>query len=235
MSEIWEREARLIGEASVNELHNKHVAIFGIGGVGGHVVDALARAGVGELSLFDHDTVSESNINRQMVALVSTVGRYKVDVMQERICDINPDAVVHAHQMFFLPENQDTIDFSQFDYVVDAIDTVTGKLSLIECANAAGVPIISAMGAGNKLNPAAFEVADIYKTSVCPLAKVMRRELKVRGVKSLKVVYSKEEPRKPIGENDPASRKVAPGSISFVPAACGLVLAGAVVRDLLGM
>lgn len=233
MSEILSREIRLLGEEAVEKLKKAHVAIFGIGGVGGYTVEALARSGIGTLSLFDHDTVSESNINRQIIALRSTVGRYKVDVMRERILDINPEITVNANKIFFLPENAQSVDMTKFDYVVDAIDTVTGKLSLICEAKAAGVPVISAMGAGNKMDATAFEVSDIYKTSVCPLAKVMRRELKARGITSCKVVYSKEEPIKPVGDADPITGKVAPGSNAFVPAACGLILAGEVIRDLI--
>lgn len=232
MSDILSREIRLLGEEAVERIKKKHVAIFGIGGVGGYTVEALARSGIGTLSLFDHDTVSESNINRQIIALRSTIGRYKVDVMKERIFDINPEITVNANKIFFLPENADTIDMAQFDYVVDAIDTVSGKIALIQAAKAAGVPVISAMGAGNKMDASAFEVADIYKTSVCPLAKVMRRELKTRGIDSCKVVYSREEPIKPAGEPDPDTGKVAPGSNAFVPAVCGLILAGEVIKDL---
>lgn len=226
MSDFLEREERLIGKEAVEKLKKSHVAVFGIGGVGGHAVEALARSGVGELSLFDHDTVSGSNLNRQIIALRSTVGREKVDVMAERIADINPEAVVHANRMFFLPENKEEIDFTKFNYVIDAIDTVTGKIALIECCKAVGTPIISAMGAGNKLDATAFEVSDISKTSVCPLAKVMRRELKARGITSCKVVFSKETPKVKCSE---------PGSNAYVPAVCGLILAGEVINDLAGI
>lgn len=241
MSEMLDREERLIGAEAVDRLRKSHVAVFGIGGVGGYAVEALSRSGIGEISIFDHDTVSESNLNRQIIALRSTIGRYKVDVMAERIADINPEAVVHANKMFFLPDNQDGIDFAKFDYVIDAIDTVSGKIALIECCNKAGTRIISAMGAGNKLDATAFEVADIYKTSVCPLAKVMRRELKARNIKSCKVVYSREIPRKPIEdisgnfeEEQSGERrvKVAPGSNAYVPSVMGLILAGEVIKDI---
>lgn len=238
MSEMLDREERLIGREAVCKLKKAHVAVFGIGGVGGYAVEALARSGIGELSLYDHDTVSESNLNRQIIALRSTIGKYKVDVMSERIADINPDAIVRANRMFFLPENSEEIDFAGFDYVIDAIDTVSGKIALIECCKNAGTPVISAMGAGNKLDATAFEVADISKTSVCPLAKVMRRELKARGIESCKVVYSKETPRKPIdteGSSDSNERKVVPGSNAYVPATAGLVLAGEVIKDLSGI
>lgn len=246
MSEMLNREERLIGQEAVELLRKSHVAVFGIGGVGGYAAEALARSGVGEISLYDHDTVSESNLNRQIIALQSTLGRYKVDVMAERIADINPGATVHANRMFFLPENKNEIDFAGFDYVIDAIDTVSGKIALIECCKEAGTPVISAMGAGNKIDATAFEVADISKTSVCPLAKVMRRELKARGITSCKVVYSKEVPRKPIEDtlktdafepdklnaDNQGTKKVAPGSNAYVPAVCGLTLAGEVVKDI---
>ncbi len=233
--DIFERQIRLIGDAAMERLRTSHVAVFGIGGVGGYVAEALARSGIGELTLFDHDTVASSNLNRQIIALHSTIGRRKVDVMKERILDIHPDAVVHANPVFFLPENADAIDFGAFDYVADAIDTVTGKIALIMKAKEAGVPVISAMGAGNKMDPSAFRVADIYETKVCPLAKVMRKELKARDVKSCKVVYSEEEPVRPTGDPDPVTGKIAPGSNAFVPAVCGLVMAGEIVKDLCGM
>ena len=222
----------------------REVAIFGIGGVGGHCVDALARSGVGEFDLIDNDEVELTNLNRQLVADHTTLGRSKVEVMKERILAINPEAKVHVHQCFFLPENADTFPFEDYDYVVDAVDTVTAKIELILKCKAAGVPVISSMGAGNKMDPTAFEVADIYKTSVCPLAKVMRRELKKRGVKDLKVVYSKEGPV-PSKEYDEdgnlierekngTAGRMAPGSISFVPSVAGLILAGEVIKDLSG-
>ncbi|MBR1606173.1 MAG: tRNA threonylcarbamoyladenosine dehydratase [Clostridia bacterium] len=232
----FSRTALLLGEEAMERLARSRVAVFGVGGVGGYVVEALARSGVGALDLIDSDTVSVTNLNRQIIALRSTVGRYKVDVAAERVGDINPDCRVTVHKTFYLPETQDQFDFTQYDYVVDAIDTVKGKLALVEQARAAGTPIICSMGAGNKLDPAAFEVADIYETSVCPLAKVMRVECRKRGIDHLKVVYSKEPPVTPKGTaEDPApGKRATPGSIAFVPSAAGLVLAGAVIRDLIG-
>ena len=227
------RTEMLIGKAAAAELKNCRVAVFGVGGVGGYAVEALARAGVGSIDLIDNDTVSLSNINRQIIALHSTVGRYKVDVLRERILDINPDCNVICHKVFLLPDTADKFDFSQYDYIIDAIDTVTGKKQLILSAKAAGTPIISAMGAGNKLGTAAFEVADIYDTSVCPLARVMRGICKENGIRKLKVVYSKEPPIKS-SENSNSGEKQTPGSISFVPALCGLTIAGEVVRELIG-
>ena len=233
------RTEALLGMEGVNRLENSTVAVFGIGGVGGYVVEALARSGVGHLELIDHDTVSVSNINRQIVALRSTVGKYKVDVMKERVLDINPEAEVVAHKCFYLPETANQFDFTKYDYVVDCIDTVTGKLQLIEAARAAEVPVISSMGAGNKLDPTAFEVADISKTSVCPLAKVMRRELKKRNIGNVKVVYSKEEPVEAKislkeTEMQESSRRSVPASCAFVPSVAGLILAGEVIKDLTG-
>ena len=207
------------------------VAVFGIGGVGGYVVEALARSGVGTLDLIDNDTVSESNLNRQIVALHSTIGRLKTEVAAERVKDINPDITVNVHNLFYLPETKTQFDFSAYDYVVDAIDTVSGKLALIEQAKGSNTPVISSMGAGNKLDPTAFEVADIAKTSVCPLARVMRRELKKRGIEQLKVVYSKEEPL-PTLLKDKDSGKPIPGSVAFVPSVVGLIIAGEVIKDL---
>lgn len=234
MSEQLMRTELLLGSEGIEKLQNSKVAVFGIGGVGGYVTEALARSGVGALDLFDSDKVSESNINRQIIALHSTVGRYKVDVMKERIADINPDIQVRANRCFFLPENAGDYDLTIYDYIVDAVDTVTAKLELAVRADAAGVPIISSMGAGNKLEPSMFEVADIYKTSVCPLAKVMRKELKARGIRKLKVVYSRELPKTPrILINDGRKRAV-PGSVAFVPSAAGLVIAGEVIKDLTG-
>ena len=243
--ENWNsRTEILLGTEGINRLADATVAIFGIGGVGGHAAEALARSGVGNLELIDHDTVSLSNLNRQIVALHSTVGKYKVDVMKERILDINPQANVIGHKCFYLPETAGQFDFSKYDYVVDCIDTVTGKLQLIEAAKAAGVPVISSMGAGNKLDPTAFQVTDISKTSVCPLAKVMRRELKKRNIKNVKVVYSQEEPveakTKEVvatetcgdDEKNTGRRKSVPGSIAFVPSVAGLILAGEVIKDL---
>ena len=227
------RTEMLIDKAAAAELKNCRVAVFGVGGVGGYAVEALARAGVGSIDLIDNDTVSLSNINRQIIALHSTVGRYKVDVLRERILDINPDCNVICHKVFLLPDTADKFDFSQYDYIIDAIDTVTGKKQLILSAKAAATPIISAMGAGNKLGTAAFEVADIYDTSVCPLARVMRGICKENGIRKLKVVYSKEPPIKS-SENSNSGEKQTPGSISFVPALCGLTIAGEVVRELIG-
>ncbi len=235
MKERFIRTEMLLGGEALEVLARSRVAVFGVGGVGGYTVEALARSGVGALDLVDPDTVSESNINRQIVALSSTVGKYKVDVAAERVRDINPDANVRTYKTFFLPEEAEKFDFSAYDYVVDAIDTVSGKLGLAVAATEAGVPIISSMGAGNKLDPTKFEVADIYKTSVCPLARVMRRELRQRGIERLKVVYSREAPTAPRGEPEPdAGGKRVPGSCAFVPSVAGLIIAGEVVRDLTG-
>lgn len=239
MQNQFSRTELLLGRAHMERLAKARVAVFGIGGVGGYAVEALARSGVGTLDLIDHDQVSLTNINRQIIATHSTIGRDKVEVAKERILDINPDAVVHLWKTFYTPDTADQFDFTQYDYVVDAIDTVTGKLMLAEQAERAGVPIISSMGAGNKLDPAAFEVADIYKTSVCPLAKVMRRELKKRGIRHLKVVYSKEQPITPdweqaeeCREQEGTGRRALPGSIAFTPSVAGLILAGEVIKDL---
>lgn len=230
MSETFMRTELLLGQEAMETLKNSRVAVFGVGGVGGYVVEALARSGVGSLDLIDNDTVAESNLNRQIIALRSTIGRYKTEVMKERILDINPEAEVKVHNCFYLPETAVQFDFRDYDYVVDAIDTVTGKIGLVMQAQEAGTPIISSMGAGNKLNPADFEVADIYKTSVCPLARVMRRELKNRGVKSLKVVYSKEVAREPL-----VKERKMPGSTAFVPSVAGLLIASEVIKDLTGV
>jgi len=226
----FERTSLLLGKASVEKLAEKRVAVFGVGGVGGFVCEGLVRAGIGAIDIVDKDIVAISNINRQLIALHSTVGKNKVDVLEERLKDINKNLIIKKYKCFFLPETSETFDFREYDYVVDAIDTVTGKIELILKAKEAGVPIISAMGAGNKLDPTAFQVSDIYKTSVCPLARVMRRELKKRGVEKLKVVYSKEEPIKPQFEE---GEEVVPGSVSFVPPALGLIIAGEVVKDLI--
>ena len=228
----FSRTAILLGEENLEKLKRARVAVFGVGGVGGYVVEALARSGVGALDLIDKDTVSESNINRQIIALHSTVGRYKTEVAAERARDINPDICVRVYNMFYLPETAAQFDFSRYDYVVDAIDTVSGKIAIVEEAKKANVPVIAAMGAGNKLDPTKFEVADISKTSVCPLARVMRRELKKRGIEHLKVVYSKEEPL-PSPVVDEESGKSVPGSVAFVPSVVGLILAGEVVKDLI--
>lgn len=229
---MFSRTTMLIGEAAVEKLKRVRVAVFGVGGVGGYAIEALARAGVGAIDLIDNDRVSESNINRQIIALHSTVGRLKTDVMKERLLDINPQMDVRTHNVFFLPENADEFDFSGYDYVVDAIDTVSGKIALIERAKKANVPVISCMGTGNKTNPSAFVVADIEKTSVCPLARVMRRELKKRGISGVKVVYSTEEPHEPSGTKSETGKPV-PASISFVPPVAGLLLASAVIKDLI--
>ena len=219
----FSRTEALLGEQAMEKLKKARVAVFGIGGVGGHVVEALVRSGVGAVDIVDSDKVCLSNLNRQIIATESSIGKYKVDVMKERILDINPEAVVNVHKCFYLPETKDEFDFSQYSYVVDAVDTVTAKIQLVMEAAEAGVPIISSMGAGNKLDPTAFQVADIYKTSVCPLAKVMRRELKKRGIKKLKVVYSREQP---------VVKNAVPASVAFVPSVVGLIIAGEVIKDL---
>lgn len=232
----FSRTELLIGTENMTKLYNARVAVFGIGGVGGYVVEALARSGVGTLDLVDNDQVCLTNLNRQIIATTKTIGQYKVDAAKERILEINPDAVVHAYKTFYLPENKDQFDFRQYDYVVDAIDTVSGKLALAEQAHAAGVPIISSMGAGNKMNPTAFRVADINQTSVCPLAKVMRRELKKRGISRLKVVYSEEKPLSPypgVEIDSQEQRRQTPGSNAFVPSVVGLIIAGEVIKDLI--
>ena len=228
----FSRTELLLGEKSVENLAKKRIAVFGAGGVGGFVCEGLVRAGVGSLDIIDKDTVALSNINRQLIALHSTVGMNKVDVLEKRLKDINPNLVLRKYKCFFLPETSDSFDFREYDYVVDAIDTVTGKIELVLKAKEAGVPVISAMGAGNKLDPTAFQVADIYKTSVCPLARVMRRELKKRGIEKLKVVYSKEEPVKPAFAE---GEETVPGSVSFVPSVMGLIIAGEIVKELLSL
>ena len=230
----FSRTELLLGEDAVTTLSTKSVAVFGVGGVGGYVVEALARSGVGKITLFDKDVVDITNINRQIIALESTVGRYKCDVMKERILDINPSAEVVCHNVFYLPENADLYPLDQYDYIVDAVDTVAAKLEIIVRANKAGVKIISAMGAGNKTDPTRFEVSDIYKTSICPLARVMRRELKLHGIPSLKVVYSKEEAKKPIRPSTiEESQRLPTASAAFVPSVAGLILAREVVFDLI--
>ena len=243
----FSRTQLLLGPEAMEHLAECRVAVFGVGGVGGYTVEALARSGIGALDLIDDDKVCLTNLNRQLHATRSTVGKYKVEVAAERIRDINPDCRVTVYKTFFLPETQDEFDFAQYDYVVDAIDTVKGKLALVEKANASGTPIICAMGAGNKLDPTAFRVADIYQTSVCPLARVMRSECRKRGIKHLKVVYSKEVPVRPLEDPSiscrkhcicpPGTRKCTvrrdiPGSTAFVPAVAGLIIAGEVVKDL---
>lgn len=229
MREEFTRTAMLIGEESVEKLSSVHIAVFGIGGVGGYVTEALARCGVGAFDLIDNDTVNITNINRQIIATHQTLGRYKTEVMKERILLINPEAKVNVHNTFYLPENSAEFDFTKYDYIVDAVDTVTAKIEIIVNAKKAGTPVISSMGTGNKLDPTRFEMADIYKTTVCPLAKVMRRELKRRGIDSLKVLYSKEEPIKRQGEE---GTKPTPASISFVPSVAGLIIAGEVIKEL---
>ncbi len=249
MLNSFSRTEILLGTEAMEKLASSRVAVFGVGGVGGYTVEALARSGVGAIDLIDDDKVCLTNINRQIIATRKTIGRYKVDVAEERIHDINPDCIVTKHQTFYTPETEDQFDFTQYDYVVDAIDTVTGKIALVMNAKAAGTPIICSMGAGNKLDPTAFEVTDIYKTSVCPLARVMRTELRKRGVKKLKVVYSKEQPLTPI-DNETIScksncicppgtkrkcttRRAVPGSTAFVPSVVGLIIGGEVVKDLI--
>lgn len=244
----FSRTELLFGNEAMKKLENSRVAVFGVGGVGGYTVEAIARSGVGTIDIIDDDKVCLTNINRQIIALTSTIGKYKVDVAEERIKDINPKIVVNKHKMFFTPETSGEFDFSQYDYVVDAIDTVTGKIELVMKANEIKTPIICSMGAGNKLDPTAFEVADIYKTSVCPLARVMRTELRKRGVKKLKVVYSKEKPITPIEDMSIScrahcvcppgaarkctERRQIPGSTAFVPSVVGLIIAGEVIKDL---
>jgi len=241
VSSRFSRTALLLGDENLGRLKNARVAIFGIGGVGGYVAEALARSGIGSFVLVDDDRVCISNINRQIIALESTIGRDKVEVMKDRIHDINPFAEVEARKCFFLPENAGEFDFSSWSYVVDAVDTVTAKLSIIEEAKKAGIPVISSMGTGNKLDPAKLELADIYETSICPLARVMRHECRKRGIESLKVVYSREEPLKPApsllpeaGRDHDKKRRSIPGSTAFVPPAAGLMIAGCVVKDIIG-
>ena len=230
----FSRTELILGKEAMEKLANSRVSVFGIGGVGGYTVEALVRSGVGAIDLIDDDKVCLTNLNRQIIATHKTIGKYKVDVAAERIADINPNAKVTAYKTFYTPETASQFDFSQYDYVVDAIDTVTGKIGLVMQAQEAGTPIISSMGAGNKLDPTAFQVADIYETSVCPLAKVMRRELSRRGVKSLKVVYSKEKPLTPAENNEEVSAKrQIPGSNAFVPSVVGLIIAGEVIKDLI--
>jgi tRNA A37 threonylcarbamoyladenosine dehydratase len=244
----FSRTQLLLGKEAMERLENARVAVFGIGGVGGYTVEALVRSGVGAVDLIDDDKICLTNLNRQLIATRKTVGQYKVDVMKDRILDINPNCKVEVHKCFYLPETKDEFDFRAYDYVVDAVDTVTAKLQLVMEAQETNTPIISSMGAGNKLNPAEFEVADIYKTSVCPLAKVMRRELKKRGVRKLKVVYSKEKPIRPIEDmaiscrtncicppgaaHKCTERRDIPGSTAFVPSVAGLIIASEVIKDL---
>ena len=235
IKEQFMRTGLLLGEEGIRKLNKAAVAVFGIGGVGGFTVEALARSGIGHLVLVDPDEVSESNINRQIIATHQTVGRPKVEVMKERIAQINPETVVETYQTFFLPENADQFDFASYDYVVDAIDTVTGKIELVLQGQKEGTPVISSMGAGNKLDPTMFQVADIYDTSVCPLAKVMRKELKKRNVPALKVVYSKEKAMEPAVRISEDGKRQNPGSTAFVPSVAGLIIAGEVIKDLSGI
>lgn len=237
MQEQFSRTALLIGASGVEKLKNMRVALFGVGGVGGFTAEALIRSGVGALDLFDNDVVSVSNINRQLIALHSTVGQLKVDVMKKRLLDINPEAEIGAFPMFYLPENADSVDLSKYDYIIDAIDTVSAKIELAVRAKSSNIPIISAMGAGNKLDPTAFEVADISKTTVCPLARVMRQSLKKRGVDHMKVVYSREIPRPHAQDAEcppEEGRRSTPGSTAFCPSVAGLIIAGEVIKDLSG-
>lgn len=236
MEDQFERLELLLGEQAIDRLKASTVAVFGIGGVGGYVTEALARSGVGSFVLVDNDVVSITNLNRQIIALHSTVGKSKVEVMAERIRDINPDAKITVKQCFFLPETADEFDFSSYDYVADCVDTVAAKTEIISRAKEAGVPVISSMGAGGKLHPEMFEVADISKTTVCPLAKVMRRELKKRGINNVKVVFSKEEPIKNLvgGQADPETGRHVPGSSAFTPSVAGLIMASEIVKDLSG-
>ena len=233
MNEFFSRTEMLIGEAALDKLKTSSVALFGVGGVGGFVAEALARAGVGRIDIFDNDTVSKSNINRQIIADSETIGMNKTEAAAKRLKKINPDIIVNCFNMFVLPENIDEIDFSCYDYVVDAIDTVSGKIAIIVKAKEFDIPVISSMGTGNKLDATQFEIADIYKTSVCPLARVMRLEMKKRGIKKLKVLFSKEEPIKPLNPSFNEKGKPIPGSISFVPSVAGLIIGGEVIKDLI--
>lgn len=232
MEEIFSRCELMLGKEAMEKLKNSRVAVFGIGGVGGHAAEALVRSGIGAIDLIDNDVVSKSNINRQMFATISSVGELKVEAARKRLLDINPDIKIKCHNVFYLPENSDDFDFSGYDYIIDAIDTVSAKIDIIMKAKEKNIPVISSMGAGNKLDATRFEVSDIYKTSVCPLARVMRKAMKDRGVSDLKVVYSKEEPAKKsekvFGENG----KPIPGSVAFVPSVVGLIMAGEVIKDL---
>ncbi len=234
----FERTELLLGQEAIKILNNARVAVFGIGGVGGFTVEALARSGLGTIDLIDNDKISLTNINRQIIASHKTLGQYKVDVMKERILEINPKAKVNGYKCFYNADVADEFDFSKYDYIVDAIDTISSKIEMICRAKEMGVPIISCMGAGNKLDPTKFEVVDIYETSVCPLAKVMRKELRARGIKDLKVVCSKEPALKPNSlekSNDIDKRKQVPGSVSFVPSVAGLIIAGQVIKDVIGL
>jgi len=229
----FSRTQLLIGKEGIEKLQNSKVIVFGIGGVGGYVVEALARSGVGEIDIVDNDKVTLTNLNRQIIALHSNIGEYKVDVAEKRLLDINPNLKIKKYKTFYTPETKDIFDFGKYNYIVDAIDTVVGKISLIEEAKRNNTPIICSMGAGNKMNPAKFEVADISKTSVCPLARVVRLELKKRKIKDVKVVYSKEPPIKPLESDEITPKKQVPGSIAFVPSTAGLIMAGEIVKDLI--
>ena len=234
MTGSFSRTALLLGDEALARLKKARIAVFGVGGVGGYAVEALARSGVGALDLIDNDTVAQSNINRQIIALNSTIGQYKADAAAKRVLDINPECDVRAVKVFYMPETADEFDFTRYDYIIDAIDTVTGKLALARQAQDAGTPIISCMGAGNKLDPTAFEVADIYDTSICPLARIMRKECRARGIKRLKVVYSKEMPARQVKKiEEQTVRRDTPGSVSFVPPVAGLIIAGEVIKDLI--
>ena len=238
MIDQFQRTAFLIGPDNINRLKNRRVAVFGIGGVGGHAAEALCRSGVGAIDVFDGDIVDITNINRQIIATHKTIGFDKIDVMKERLLDINPDVKVGAYKLFYLPETADSVDLSVYDYIADAIDTMTAKIELVCRSKAVNVPVISSMGAANKLDPAAFKVADIYDTSVCPMARIMRRELRKRGVAALKVVYSREEPVRVISEtalspDQSVLRRSVPASISFVPPVAGLIIAGEIIKDLI--
>ncbi len=231
---MFKRTELLFGKEAIEKLNNSRIAVFGVGGVGGYVVEALVRSGIGTIDIIDNDKVHKSNLNRQIISLNSTIGEYKVDAFEKRLLDINPNIVVNKHNCFFTPENSDKFDFSAYDYVADCIDTVTGKIELVLKCQETSTPIISSMGTGNKLKPTDLEVADIYKTSVCPLAKVMRQELKKRGVKKLKVVYSKETPVTPTEIiEDKESKKIIVGSNAFVPATAGLIIASEIIKDII--
>lgn len=233
MNNFYERTRLLVGDDAIKKLGDASVAIFGVGGVGGYVAEALARSGVGRIDLFDNDTISITNVNRQIIALNSTVGRYKTEVMLERILDINPNCKVTAYNLFYDPESAKEIDLSKYDYIADAIDTVKSKIELVKRAKNLGTPIISAMGAGNKLDPTAFEISDISKTTVCPLARVMRKELKAIGINHLKVCYSKESPLSPLPSSEDSGKRVTPGSTAFCPSVMGLIMAGEIIKDII--
>ena len=234
IKELFVRTEMLFGEEAMKKFASSRVAVFGIGGVGGHAAEALVRSGIGNIELIDADTVCQSNINRQLFATTKNIGRLKTEAAKERLLEINPELYITVKSVFYLPENADEFDFTQYDYIIDAVDTVAAKLSLAQKAQLAGTPIISSMGAGNKLDPTLFEVADIYKTSVCPLAKVMRTECRKRGIKKLKCVYSKEIPMKPkeVFSEEKSTRRQTPGSVAFVPSVAGLIIAGEVLKDL---